>query len=61
MESASEEVFQRIREGFAALCKSEPKRIFRVDGTQSVDQVWQDVKTAVRAGSGGEHWDEGSV
>ena len=49
MESASDAVFQRVREGFAALCKSEPNRIVRIDGTQSVERVWKDVKTAVRA------------
>lgn len=61
MESASDAVFQRIREGFAALCKSEPNRILRVDGTQSVDRVWEDVKETVIARLVGEHWVEGSV
>ena len=39
--------FQKVRRGFAAGCKSEPYRIFRVDGTRPIDAVFEDVKKKV--------------
>ena len=39
--------FQRVRQGFKEAYQSEPNRIFRVDGTRSVDAVFKDVKQVV--------------
>jgi len=39
--------FQRVRQGFKEAYQSEPDRIFRVDGTRSVDAVFKDVKREV--------------
>ncbi len=43
-----DEVFsQRVQQGFKEVYKSEPDRIFRVDGTQSIGAVFKDVKKVV--------------
>lgn len=39
--------FERVRQGFKEACQSEPDRIFRVDGTQSISAVFKDVKKVV--------------
>ena len=39
--------FQRVRQGFKEAYQSEPGRIFRVDGTRSVDAVFKDIKKVV--------------
>ncbi|MDE2721890.1 MAG: dTMP kinase [Gemmatimonadota bacterium] len=47
LEDRKQEVFQRVRQGFAAAWKSEPDRIFRVDGKRSVSAVFKEVKKVV--------------
>lgn len=47
IEKEDEAFFQRVRQGFAAGYKSEPDRIFRVDGSQPISHVFEDVKKAV--------------
>lgn len=39
MESESMRFFDRVRSGYAAICKAEPRRMKRVDATGSVEQV----------------------
>ncbi|MCY3683015.1 MAG: dTMP kinase [Gemmatimonadetes bacterium] len=47
IEKEDEAFFQRVRRGFAAGYKSEPDRIFRVDGSQPISDVFEDVKKVV--------------
>ncbi len=47
IEAEDEAFFYRVRRGFAALCKSESNRIFRVDGTRPISDVFEDVKKVV--------------
>ena len=39
--------FQKVRQGFQEAYKSEPDRIFRVDGSRSIIDVFEDVKKAI--------------
>ena len=47
IESEDEAFFQRVRQGFKEAYKSEPDRIFRVDGSRPISDVFEDVKKAV--------------
>lgn len=47
IEKEDEAFFQRVRQGFAAGYKSEPNRIFRVDGSRPINDVFEDVKKVV--------------
>ena len=47
IEKEDEAFFQRVRQGFAAGYKSEPDRIFRVDGSQPISDVFEGVKKVV--------------
>ncbi len=47
IESEDEAFFQRVRQGFKETYKSEPDRIFRVDGSRPISDVFEDVKKAV--------------
>ena len=47
IESEDEAFFRRVRQGFKEAYKSEPDRIFRVDGSRPISDVFEDVKKAV--------------
>lgn len=47
IEKEDEAFFQRVRQGFATECESEPDRIFRVDGSRPISDVFEDVKKVV--------------
>ena len=47
IEAEDEAFFHRIQQGFATICKAEPHRVFRVDGTRSVSDVFEAVKKGV--------------
>ena len=47
IEKEDEAFFQRVRRGFAAGYKSEPGRIFRVYGSQPINDVFEHVKKVV--------------
>lgn len=47
IEKEDEAFFKKVRQGFAEGYKSEPDRIFRVDGSQSISDVFEDVKKVV--------------
>ena len=47
IEKEDEAFFQRVRHGFAAGYKLEPDRIFRVDGSQPISDVFEEVKKVV--------------
>ena len=47
IEKEDKAFFQRVRQGFAAGYKSEPNRIFRVDGSRPISDVFEDVKKVV--------------
>ena len=46
-DKADKNFFFRVQKGFAEVCESEPNRIFRVDGTRSINDVFKDVKKIV--------------
>ena len=47
IEAEDEAFFYRIQQGYEAICKAEPHRVFRVDGTRSVSDVFEAVKKGV--------------
>lgn len=47
IEAEDEAWFQKVREGFDALWKSEPDRILRIDGLIGKDRIFETVKAAV--------------
>ena len=47
IEAEDEAFFHRVRQGYEARCKAEPNRIFRVDGTRPISDVFGDVKKRV--------------
>lgn len=47
IESEDEVFFQRVRQGFAAGYKSELDRIFRVEGSRPISDVFEDIKKVV--------------
>jgi len=46
-DKADKDFFFRVQKGFAEVYESEPNRIFRVDGTRSIKDVFKDVKRVV--------------
>jgi thymidylate kinase len=52
MEEAGREFFLKVEQGFFAITEAEPNRIKRIDATQSVEdvnqQVWQHVAGLIR-------------
>ena len=43
MESAGQEFFNRVRNGYLELAKKEPQRIKVIDSTRSIEEVFQNV------------------
>jgi len=49
MENAGMEFFNRVRNGYLKLAKQEPQRIKVVDSTQSIEEVFEDVKAIINS------------
>ena len=47
MESAGKDFFNRVRNGYLELAKQEPERIKVVDSTQSIQEVFENVKSII--------------
>lgn len=43
MESAGREFFERVRQGFLEIAKSEPKRVKVIDSTQTIEEIHKQV------------------
>ena len=46
-EAENEAFFRSVQQGYEAIGKAEPNRIFRVDGTRSVGDVFEEIKKGV--------------
>ena len=49
LEIEKEDFFSRVQAGYDALARSEPDRICRIDASKSIEGVFQDIQTAVKA------------
>lgn len=47
IEAENEAFFRSVQQGYEAICKAEPNRVFRVDGTRSVSDVFEAIKKGV--------------
>lgn len=47
IEAEDEAWFQRVREGFNALCQSEPDRFVRIDGLLGLDNISEEIRKTV--------------
>ena len=47
MESSGREFFDRVRNGYLALCANEPQRVIRVDGLRPVEAIHADILNIV--------------
>ncbi|MCM1003203.1 MAG: dTMP kinase [Candidatus Gastranaerophilales bacterium] len=47
MESAGIEFFERVRQGFLEIAKSEPERVKVIDSTQTIEKIHEQVKELV--------------
>ena len=43
MESAGVEFFQRVRQGYLEIAKSEPKRVKLIDGTRPIEDIYKEI------------------
>lgn len=48
-EALPESFFQRVADGYAARAQASPQRYARIDGTRSMDQVWDQVRAVCAA------------
>ena len=48
LEIEKEDFFARVQDGFDALAKAEPERVCRIDASQSIEEVFQDIQRAVK-------------
>lgn len=48
-ESQSQAFFERVSAGYARRCDEQPARFARINGHQSLESVWSEVREAVRA------------
>ena len=49
LEIEKEDFYARVQAGYDALAQAEPERICRIDASQSIEGVFQDIQTAVKA------------
>ena len=49
MESAGDEFFNRVRSGYLEIAKKEPKRVKVIDSTESIEGVFEQVKTLIES------------
>ncbi len=48
MESAGDDFFTKVRNGYLQIAKMEPNRIKVIDSTRSIDEVFEDVKMYIK-------------
>lgn len=49
MESEDDALFERVRAGYEQLCLASSNRYLKMDGTRTIDDIFEDIKTEVEA------------